>query len=71
LEEKRLLIEHSLETGRMYLREEKEEKRTSSDSGEGSQSGKLIVYHVFAELLPKLKMALQVIAYPSTLELTE
>ncbi|XP_064628408.1 dystrophin-like isoform X4 [Lineus longissimus] len=38
LEEKRLLIEHSLETGRMYLREEKEEKRTSSDSGEGSQS---------------------------------
>ena len=36
LEEKRPLVEHSLETGRMYLREEGlEDKRLSADSGEG------------------------------------
>ena len=36
LEEKRPLVEHSLETGRMYLREEgMEDKRLSTDSGEG------------------------------------
>ncbi|XP_074663011.1 dystrophin-like isoform X2 [Tubulanus polymorphus] len=38
LEAKRVLVEHTLETGRMYLLDEKEDKRASSDSGEGSQS---------------------------------
>ncbi len=36
LEEKRMLVEGSLETGRMYIREEGlEDKRLSADSGEG------------------------------------
>jgi len=36
LEDKRPLVEHSLETGRMYLRDEGvEDKRMSTDSGEG------------------------------------
>ena len=38
LEEKRPLVEHSLETGRMYLREEgMEDKRLSTDSGDGKK----------------------------------
>ena len=38
LEEKRMLVEGSLETGRMYIREEGlEDKRLSTDSGEGNK----------------------------------
>ena len=41
LEEKRPLVEHSLETGRLYLREEglDEKRHSTTDSGEGMYTG--------------------------------
>jgi hypothetical protein len=39
LDMKRPIIEQSLEAGRFYLREEGEDKRLSTDSGESSELG--------------------------------
>ena len=45
LEEKRMLVEGSLETGRMYIREEGlEDKRLSTDSGEGNKYLSQIIF---------------------------